>query len=239
MANVRAFIAAGLAVVAVILVFLGLFSNGWQTGEIEEKELDIKQEINVGLREVETTTTFGGFSQTAGGDIAQAAQDMKDLDAPKEQVDFFDDLNNAGFISYIILWVAVLVGISAIVFAILGAIGKMAGKNGMILGFAAGGSILLAAILYAVMSPSTPKSMEGSMWDEASLGWAFYVVIIGGVLQCVGGGMMIGIKKGGAPAPGAPIPGQPPAAPAPAPGSYEEMYGTPPPQQPPQTPPPY
>ena len=197
MVNIRAFIAAGLALVAVVLVFIGLFSNGWLTGEIEDKTFDAIMELDGGLREAEMTTTVGNQSQSEGGTYSEAAQDLTDLNASKEQVNYFEDLNTAGSIAYFILWGSVLICIAAIVFAILGAVGKMTGKNGMIIGFAAGVFITVAAILFAVMSPSAPDSMKDTIWEKASLGWTFYLVIVGGVLQCVGGGLMIGIKKKG------------------------------------------
>ena len=189
MANVKAFIAAGLALVAVIFIFLGLFTRGWITGG--EEGVD----IGYGLRDMEVSG--GGSSLTVDLDEGEG-EDAEDVDS-------------AGLTAYIILWIAVLAGIGALVFAILGGIGKMGGKIGVILGFATGGLMLLAAILYAIMTPEFP--------DELGFGWAFYIIIVGGVLQCVGGGLMIGCNKAGGEAPppvGAPEPGfpaQPPEQP--------------------------
>ena len=190
MANTKAFIAAGLALVAVIFIFLGLFTRGWVTGG--EEGVD----IGYGLRDMEVSG--GGFSMT--------------MDLDEGEGEDAEDIDSAGLTAYIILWIAVLAGIGALVFAILGGIGKMGGKIGVILGFATGGLMILAVILYAVLTPEFD--------DSVGWGWAFYLVIVGGVLQCVGGGLMIGCRKeegGGAPPPmGPPEPGfpaQPPEQP--------------------------
>jgi len=199
MANTKAFIAAGLALVAVIFVFLGLFTNGWATGE------EGGFEAGIGLREMETSG--GGmsmdFSLSELADLEETANEAgKDIEGYEEST-YNQDLNMAGLIAYIVLWIAAITCIGALVFAILGGIGK-SGKLGVQLGFAGGALMLLAAIIWVILKPK--------LEDPMGIGWTFYIIIVGGVLQCVGGGLMIGCKKAGgeaAPEPAA-APEQPP-----------------------------
>ena len=199
MVTIRAFIAAGLCAIAVVTIFIGLFSNGWQTSSIEESDYGFTMsfEMNVGLREVEFVSQFGGESESNSIDLTDLADEAEDDEAPNEVSDYFKDLNTAGLVTYITLWVSVVVCVSSIVFAVLGATGVMSGKWGIVLGFIGGGSMLLGSILYAVMNPSIPSELENEFppFDDISLGWTYYMVLIGGVFQCVGGGLMIGVKK--------------------------------------------
>ena len=223
MVNVRAFVALGLSVVAIIFLFLGLFSNGWATGEADF--FGAKIEVGYGLREMEMSAMGESMSESLStlADQEKEANKAMEDEEDYEEMTFAQDMNTAGLIGYIILWVALLACIAAVVFAILSGIGKMSGALGVTFGFIGGVLLLGAGIIWVILKPELESPL--------GLGWAFYLVIIGGVMQCVGGGLMIGIKKdgGGAPAPppGGPAPGMPGEPPAPAPGSYEALYGSP------------
>ena len=158
MVTIRAFIAAGLCAAAVVTILIGLFSNGWQTSSTEESNdfFTMSMEMNVGLREIEVVSQFGGESGSESVDLADLADEEDDY----ETSDYFKDLNTAGLVTYIILWVAVALCVSTIVFAILGATGVLSGTWGIILGFIGGGSMLVASILYAAMNPSIPGELE-------------------------------------------------------------------------------
>ena len=62
---------------------------------------------------------------------------------------------------------------------------------GMILGYVGGGLIILAVILYMIMAPHKFEGVK-----DIGFGWTFYVVVVGGTIQTIGGDLMRGIKKG-------------------------------------------
>jgi len=99
----------------------------------------------------------------------------------------------------------------------------------------------LATIFYAVNAfigtPSNSIDLGALGKSSYGAGIGLYIGLISGIILLVGA---ILIKKAdGASAAAAAPPGAPAPEQGPAPGSYEAMYGSPPPQQPPQTPPPY
>lgn len=106
--------------------------------------------------------------------------------AKNEDYKYLKVYDKAGLIAYVILWVSLGVCIVATVFTILGRLGMMGGKIGKILGFAGGGLILLAAILWLIMIPDLNPPF--------SIGWTFYVVILGGFLQ-IGSALIMEVKK--------------------------------------------
>ena len=87
MVNIKGFIAAGLVCVALITVFLGLFTNGWQSGEIDIFD---KVDMSYGLRELVADDEDASYSETADAFEALGSSD--------ENVDYWNDLDAAGLI---------------------------------------------------------------------------------------------------------------------------------------------
>jgi len=173
MVNVRVLIAVILTVLAIHIIYLGLFSNSWTTREVEYEG---KITTHIGLREEETIMD----------DALTDSYDLSDL-VKYEDNDYIKGYNTAGLRAYIILWISLSVCIGAIVFTILGRLGKISGTIGIVLGFTGGGLILLASVLWVIMISDLESYMH--------LGWTFYVVIVGGIFQVVGSGLMIKTKK--------------------------------------------
>ena len=181
MVDPRGFVAAGLGVLAVVAIFLGLFTHGWVTAEwddnYEETETSFsyteRGELNIGLLEAEARS--GSFSDTF---------DLSDLKG--EDKDWY----TGGLITYIILWVGLLLCLGFLPCAILAALHRMSKIPGMILGYTGGGLMLLAAILYMIIPPHKLRGV-----DEVSLGWTFYVVVIGAGVQGIGGDLVRSIRK--------------------------------------------
>lgn len=204
MVNKRTLIAAGLGFIVIIIILVGLFINDWVTAKWEEKQygdtsqshVDVEVfrvqgggETHYGLREIRTVDGEGHHEFMDLSDYAEAVR-RKSRDPMNETADeHAEDMNTAGLTAYIILWIALVVCICAMVSAILGGFNKMSQKPGIILGFVGAGLILLAIILYAVMIPEFIEDIN------MGFGWAFYLVISGGVIQCVEGGLMIRVKK--------------------------------------------
>ena len=187
MVDPKGFVAAGLGVLAVVAIFLGLFTNGWVSAE-GESEWFGKLEINIGLRELEVS--YGGITESVDLDDAEGEEG--------------EDWDSAGLTVYIILWVTLLVCLGAIPCAILAGLHKMTKIPGMILGYVGGGLMILAAVLYIMIAPKKAYDVE-----DIGFGWTFYVVIIGGAVQAVGGDLVRTIKKRGygPKPPGYPAPG--------------------------------
>ena len=169
----RVLIAVILAVLAIHIILLGLFTNSWAT---KEKEYEVKIETRIGLREKEIVT----------GDIRKEFFDLSEL-VKYEDDDYIKGYNIAGQRAYNILWIALGVCIGAIVLTILGQLGKLNGITGIVMGFIGGGLILLAAVLWLRMIPDLESYMH--------LGWTFYAVIVGGIIQVVSSFLMIKTRK--------------------------------------------
>jgi len=206
MVDPKGFVAAGLSVLGVVVIFLGLFTNGWVSAD-GESEWFGNVEINIGLREWEVN--YGGISESGDWDDSEGEE--------------AEDWDSAGMTVYIILWVTLLVCLGAIPCAILAGLHKMTKIPGMVLGYVGGGLMILAPVLYIIISPKEVYDVE-----DIGFSWTFYVVIIGGAAQAVGGDLVRTIKKrGGAPmiqshpAPGW---GTPPRAPE-RDGYYGERKG--------------
>ena len=219
MADVRAFISAGCSAMAMACIFLGLFTNVWLTAQEEEtsEEIDFDtltkievptaRELNGGLREFELTVKNPDGSATTDYEYSEMEEYVTNVnkmyeglietDKKEEEqvVDYYNGMDTVGLITYILLYASLIVCTGAIVFAILGGIGKMSGKTGMIIGFIGGFLILSSAMIFLLLRPSVPENLKGSMWDEAILGWSFYVVLVGGLIKCIAAGMMIPVKK--------------------------------------------
>ena len=167
----RVFIGTACCLFSVVIIFLGLFTHGWIIRESEEDGIEIK--ANMGLRETEGT--YGGIKvEFDNSDLADESERSKKA-------------NDAGLTAYIILWIALPICFAAMIIGVIISFGKMNGKFGVISGFSGGFLIILSVILYVIIIPS--------LRDTDSFGWTFYIVIIGGIIQSVGGGLMIGIKR--------------------------------------------
>ena len=180
MVDPRGFVAAGLSVLAVIAIFLGLFTDGWVSAEWDEKYEETENSasytaggtLHIGLLEAESSS--GSSSTTI---------DLSDLKGEDK------DWNTGGLIAYIILWAALLVCLGAIPCAIFAGLHKMSKIPGMVLGYVGGGLMILAAVLYIII---VPHKLEGV--DEISFGWTLYVVVVGGGVQAVAGDLVRGIR---------------------------------------------
>ena len=142
-------------------------------GETEEWGMPIQVDINIGLREWEAN--YGRISESGDWDNAEG-EEAEDWDA-------------AGLTAYIILWVALLVCLTAIPCAILAGLHKMTKIPGMVLGYVGGGLMILAAVLYLAISPKKAYGVE-----DIGFGWTFYVVVVGGGVQTVAGDLVRGIR---------------------------------------------
>ncbi len=193
MANKTILLAVCLSVVVIIIVLVGLFSNEWVTARWEAKP--------IGGDSTQSNGEIGGMGTIGSGERHYGLREIRivnheghnyfmDLsDIAETGNEHAEDMNTAGLTAYIILWITNVICIGAIMFAILGGLNKMSKKPGIILGFIGGGLILLSTILYTTMTPEFIEDMN------MGFGWAFYLVISGGVIQCVGGGLMIEKKK--------------------------------------------
>ena len=167
MVEVKGFIAAGLGGIAVVIIFLGLFTNEWVTAE------EGSWELHIGLREYEFTD--GANPET---------KDWSDEEGENDE-----DWNAAGLTAYIILWAALAVCVGAIACAILCGLNRMSKIPGMILGYVGGGLMMLAVMLYLSVAP------KEYIIKDTGFGWTFYVVLMGGAMQAIGGDVVRGIKK--------------------------------------------
>ena len=173
--NMKELVAMGMALLVVHIIWLGLFTNSWVTG-VGDDDIVGKTEIGIGLRGREEEWF----------DHSSVIEELSYM-AKDEDYKYLKDYDKAGLIAYVILWVSMGVCIVATVFTILGRLGKMGGKIGMILGFVGGGSILLSVILWVIMIPKLESTM--------GFGWTFYMVIVGGIIQTVSTGLMMECKQ--------------------------------------------
>ena len=169
-----AFIASGFCLFAIIATFLGLFTNSWVIREIEEEDGSIS-EIYRGLRESEGWV-MGTKVNIDHSDLADITDDERT-----------EKLNVAGLVAYIILWIALPLCIGSLVLSILSGIGIINGTSGFITSLIGGFLIILAVILFVTILPSLRSTDH--------FGWTFYIVIIGGFIQIIGGILDFGIEK--------------------------------------------
>ena len=165
MNNQKAIIPIVTGAIVVVLIFIGLFSKSWVTGDVGGVD------VEYGLREAKISVS--GMSST---------RDLSNLADEKEASKDIKDMNTAGFTAYIILWSALVLCISAIVFTIIYMVGKMNGKVAMALEYISGGLLFFAIICYLLLTPTFKNNLE-----EFGYGWSFYLVIIGGIIQFIGG----------------------------------------------------
>jgi len=192
MINEKAFIAAALSILVIGTIFFGLFSNSWLTWSEEREfyEWEVRAEVNIGLREMEAKVIMND------DEVSQIYQ-LEDLEEEEDQLNAqlgtqekgWEDLNSVGLAAYFLLWASLALVLAFIVFAILAGLGIFTSRIGMVLGFMAGGSILIGTLYYGIFAPR-PSSLDG-----IGLGMAFFVVLIGGIVQLGASFLMRWVKK--------------------------------------------
>jgi len=157
------FIGLGLALGAVLVLFVSLFTTSWMT-----------------TSEDDTSYSFGLYGVEISFEDITFTGDYSDPGAEEE----VGDASSAGTTGAIFLWIAVLTAIASLVLMCLNNIGVYTSKYGMIAAFASGGLAILGAIIWLIMF-SAPSFFEDL---DLSPGLSFYLAIIGG-LACVGAGV--------------------------------------------------
>ena len=157
------FIAMGLVLGAILVLFLSMFTTSWMTAS-----------------EDDVSYSFGLYGIEFSFDELTFTGDYSDPGAEDE----IGDASSAGTTGAIFLWIAVLVAIASLVLMCLNNIGVYTSKYGMIAAFASGGLAILGAIIWLIMF-SVPSFFEDL---DPSPGISFYLAIIGG-LSCIGAGV--------------------------------------------------
>ena len=157
------FIAMGLVLGAILVLFLSMFTTSWMTAS-----------------EDDVSYSFGLYGVEFSLDEFTFTGDYSDPGAEDE----VGDASSAGTTGAIFLWIAVLVAIASLVLMCLNNIGVYTSKYGMIAAFASGGLAILGAIIWLIMF-SVPSFFEDL---NPSPGISFYLAIIGG-LSCIGAGV--------------------------------------------------
>ena len=157
------FIAMGLVLGAILVLFLSMFTTSWMTAS-----------------EDDVSYSFGLYGIEFSFDELTFTGDYSDPGAEDE----IGDASSAGTTGAIFLWIAVLVAIASLVLMCLNNIGVYTSKYGMIAAFASGGLAILGAIIWLIMF-SAPSFFEDL---DPSPGISFYLAIIGG-LSCIGAGV--------------------------------------------------
>ena len=157
------FIALGLVLGAVLVLFVSMFTTSWMTAS-----------------EDDTSFGFGLYGVEISFEEITFTGDYSDPGAEEE----VGDASSAGTTGAIFLWVAIIAAIASLAFMCLNNIGVYTSKYGMIAAFASGGLAILGAIIWLIMF-SGPSFFEDL---DLSPGLSFYLAIIGG-LACVGSGV--------------------------------------------------
>ena len=151
-------VALGLTVAAITLIFIAMFSNSWMTGSEDDSE------IGYGLS--------GAEAKLGSLEISLDFSDSDCDDDPDCK-----DARSAGSIGSIILWIAVVAAIGSLVLLVLNNFGVYESNFGMIAAFVAGGLAITGAIVWMIMFPEIDDGP-----DNWGLGLAFYLAITGGIL---------------------------------------------------------
>ena len=154
-------IALGLTLAAITMLFISMFTNSWMTGE------DDGYSITFGLYEFDTE--FKGTDSVS-------YDDCNDEEC--------SDMDSAGLTGLIFLWISVGVSICALVLMCLNIFNIFNSKIGMIACFVSGGLAITGAIIWLIMFPE----LDGL--DDLNLGpgISFYLAIIAGVCS-IGSGV--------------------------------------------------
>tara|TARA_B100001113_G_scaffold251348_1_gene207111 strand:- start:263 stop:1054 length:792 start_codon:yes stop_codon:yes gene_type:complete len=169
-ASVLNWVAMGLTVGAITLVFISMFTNSWMVYEDDIDE--IGKEINFGLTEYDNDWKDDGNQydneQDCGGDECS-------------------DMDSAGATGLVLLWISVSVLIGSLVLICLNNFGVFQSNIGMITAFAGGVIAIAGAIIWLIMFPQIEELEEISNGP----GFSFYLAIIGGVLSLGSGACQI------------------------------------------------
>lgn len=173
----RVYVALIFSVIAIIILFLGLFINDW----VEILGNESGDRTFVGLQEMEIgSNTF---------QLDNVKSDTCD--------NLFDSLTISGKICYVILWATFIVWIIMIIFMIFALIGKTTGKVGAILGVSTGSLILIAVLFYLMITNIYSNRYQNCVEScrQISFGSMPLVVLSGGVLQVSAGLLMIKVRE--------------------------------------------
>ena len=175
MVSIRGFVGAGVALVAIILVFIAMFTSGWYV--IDEDGAS----SNYGLSKV--VVEVDGFGET-------------DLDYSDVEED--SDAISAANVTKVLFWIGVIFALLFLVAAILGSVGVLDKIGGfgkfipLIVGGLAGLLLLIGAIYFAVGFPSGLENDAGSD-PGGNLGFSWIMALIGSIMALVGAGLTFGI----------------------------------------------
>ena len=168
--SVLNWVAMGLTVGAITLVFISMFTNSWMVYEDDIDE--IGKQINFGLTEYDNDWKDDGNQydneQDCGGDECS-------------------DMDSAGTTGLVLLWISVSVLIGSLVLICLNNFGVFQSNIGMIAAFAGGVIAIVGAIIWLTMFPQIEELEEISNGP----GFSFYLAIIGGVLSIGSGACQI------------------------------------------------
>ena len=163
--SVLNWVALGLTLAAITMVFIAMFTNSWMIGEEDEYW------INFGLSEFE-------FSED--GEIASSHYSDSECQRNEE----CSDVGSAGTTGLIFLWTAIGMAICSLVLMCLNNFNVFHSKFGMIVCFVSGAVAMTGATIWLIMFPT----IDGL--DEANLspGISWYLAIIAGVFS-IGSGV--------------------------------------------------
>jgi len=165
--SVLNWVAMGLTVGAITLVFISMFTNSWMVYEEDDDE-----EIVFG---------FSGYDVYDAGDL-EHSEDYDDCSANE-----CPEMDDAGTTGMIFLWIAVAVIIGSLVLICLNNFGVFQSNIGMIAAFAGGVIAIAGVIIWLTMFPEIEDLAEASNGP----GFSFYLAIIGGVLSIGSGACQI------------------------------------------------
>ena len=162
-------------VFAIGIILFGLFSRGWIVSKTDDP-YGIPERI--GLRE----------RGTIGLKVALEIEDLSDLASETESTNsLWHYLNIAGHITNILLWIALVTCILTLLSQFTQDIPRSKNTIRSKLKFAVGPLMILSVIVWFSLLPELDESH--------SLGWTFYIVLVGSILICAVGNVFIPITK--------------------------------------------
>lgn len=195
--NVRNLIGAGIPVVAVILLFIAMFTHGWFSVEESENYSEWDEsssyDYQFGLFGATVKYTYSWEGVTESGSESFDYSDEDDT----------DDLSTAGIITFVFLLIGTILTFGFITLGILGGLGlfnKMGGFGGFlpfIVGCVAG-IMLLVAVIYAPIGQS--GALEDIMGDEYPGGfvsYSWFLALFGMLMVFTGAALSIRIIRKG------------------------------------------
>jgi hypothetical protein len=175
MISIRGFVGAGVALVAIILIFIAMFTSGWYVIDEEGSK------VSYGLSKVVVDVEGFGEVET---DYSDAEEDS--------------DAISAANVTKVLFWIGVIFALLFLVAAILGSVGVLSNIGGfgkfipLIVGGLAGLLLLVGVIYFAAGFPSGMENDIGAD-PEGSLGFSWIMALIATIMTLVGAGLTFGI----------------------------------------------